>query len=927
MFAASALAAVVLLAATVPTPADWEATLERVVPSVVSLKLSKTRGFDTETAGTSQATGFVVDAERGIILSNRHVVSPGPVVAQAIFKNREEVELRAIYRDPVHDFGFFQFDPEELRFMELSALPLAPEGAKVGVEIRVVGNDAGEKLSILEGTLARVDRDAPVYGVGRFNDFNTFYYQAASGTSGGSSGSPVVDVEGRVIALNAGGSSSAASSFYLPLDRVVRALELIQRGEPVPRGTVQATFRYTSYDELERLGLRAETEVEFRERFPDGTGLLVVQGDVPGGSAAGRLRVGDVVVRVDGQPMSGFLPLEEVLDASVGGEVVVEVERGGEPVEVTLQVDDLHSITPDEYLEVGGGVLNTVSYQMARTRMVPAAGVYVADSGFIFDQAGVERGSVIVAVGEQRVESLDDFEAVFSEFPDGGYVAVRFYSLKDPRRMRLHNVRVDRTWFPMRRCRRDDATGTWPCADSREPGAATPVEPVDFVFPAKDDKIARRLAPSLVQVTFQVPFKIDGVYGDRFVGTGLVVDAERGLVLVDRDTVPVALGIVEVVFAGVARVPGQVVWLHPVHNFALVRFDPAHVAGQVTEVVLDPTPLTMDDKVWVVGLDRSNTAQAHEARVTSIEPLYLPNGNPPRFKGGNADVVSVSDGTQLGSGALVDRRGRVRALWASYSYKSGTDDLAFNKGMPIAAVTSVLPAIRRGQSPVVRELGVELSGHTLAFARQLGLDDATLAEYAQQKDYLPGVLVVTARTGGTTAARLLEEGDILLSIDGRRILRMADVDAAVNKPQVTVVVLRDRARVSIRMPTVELDGRGTTRVALWGGLVLHEPHRSVAAQRGLRPQGLYVSLYHYGSPAQRYGVYATWRITEVDGVPTPDLDAFFAAVEGREDHSSLRLQVIDLANKTHVRTLRLDLANWPTRELTRTDEGWLRVDR
>ena len=80
-------------AAAVEEDPDWAVTLERIATSVVSIEVDATRAFDTEWNSSAQATGFVVDAERGLILTNRHVVTPGPVTSEATFLNREEVQL------------------------------------------------------------------------------------------------------------------------------------------------------------------------------------------------------------------------------------------------------------------------------------------------------------------------------------------------------------------------------------------------------------------------------------------------------------------------------------------------------------------------------------------------------------------------------------------------------------------------------------------------------------------------------------------------------------------------------------------------------------------------------------------------------------------------------------------------------------------
>jgi S1-C subfamily serine protease len=111
---------------------------------------------------------------------------------------------------------------------------------------------------------------------------------------------------------------------------------------------------------------------------------------------------------------------------------------------------------------------------------------------------------------------------------------------------------------------------------------------------------------------------------------------------------------------------------------------------------------------------------------------------------------------------------------------------------------------------------------------------------------------------------------------------------------------------------------------MWAGAVLHAPHRAMAAQRGIPPEGVFVAYFAYGSPATRYQLFAGRRIVEVDGRPTPDLDAFIAAVRGRPDRSSVRLKTVTWNGSTDVTTLKLDLQYWPTYELRRTDSGWQR---
>jgi S1-C subfamily serine protease len=912
-------------AAAVEENPDWAVTLERIASSVVAINVDSTRAFDTEWNSTAQATGFVVDAERGLILTNRHVVTPGPVTSEATFLNREEVQLYPVYRDPVHDFGLYRYDPKKLRFITPHALPLYPEGAQIGREIRVVGNNAGEQLSILAGTLARLDREAPEYGVAKYNDFNTFYLQAASGTSGGSSGSPVIDIRGRVVALNAGGASGNASSFYLPLGRVRRALQLIQQGKSVTRGTLETVFAYTPYDELERLGLTHETEAAARKAFPALTGMLVVSEVLPGSASASMLQSGDILTRVNGRYVTQFEPLEELLDSDVGGTVELELERGGKPISAKLPVSDLNAITPDAYLEFGEAVVHTLSYQQARHFNVPVRGVYVANPGYALAAAGIPRGAVITEVSSKPINGIDDMQQAIAKLGDGDRATVRYFTIEDPNGSQLRSMRMDRRWFPAHRCKRDDSLGLWTCTDLQSAAPSQTVQAASTQFPHYADAQRARLAPSLALVTYDMPYSVSGITERSYHGTGLIVDKERGLVVVDRNTVPVSVGDVNITFAGTLQVPGRVVYVHPLHNLAVVAYDPKLIGNTPVQAAkLAPRDLIPGENVWVTGLGGDSQVRSRRTQIASVDPIDLPLSRTMRFRDSNLEVAQLVNPPLEYDGVLASDNGDVLGLWSSFAYENGRELTQENKGVPIDIVADMLDRIRAGKP--LHSLEVELAPQPLASARELGLSDDWMKRLEQHSSTERQALAATRIVGGSPAVGVLQQGDILLAIDGTVVTRFREVERAVaDKEQVEVTVWRGSAPKTLTVRTSELPGSDIDRVVQWAGATLQAPHRAMSAQRGIAPVGVYVAYFSYGSPATRYGLYPGRRIVEVDGTPTPDLDAFLAAVTGRADRSSVRLKTITWNNAPEVITLKLDRHYWPAYELRRTPAGWERT--
>lgn len=905
-----------------PKEPDWQETLDRVSRSVVSLKVRAVRDFDTERAGSSTGTGFVIDSERGIILTNRHMVHEGPVISRAVFLNHEEVALEPIYRDPVHDFGFYRFDPSAIQHMEMEELQLSPEAAQVGVEIRVVGNDSGEKISILDGTIARLDRSAPNYGNNTYNDFNTFYLQAASNTSGGSSGSPVVDRSGRVVGLNAGGKSSAASAYYLPLHRVVRAVPYIQRGELPPRGTIQTTLRFTPYEALRQLGLSKSREEKARAFRPAGTGLLVVDSVVPGGPADGKLRSGDIVVEVNGEPVADFLAVEAVLDATVGAQVELGIERGGEAFSVELEVDDLHELTPYSFLEVGRGIFHELSYQQARNHHVEIGGVYVAQAGYSFSRAGLRSRSIITHVNGEPVPDLDAFQSAISAMKRGERALVRAWPISDPQRAYEVVYTADSGWHRTQRCVLQYSTGEWPCEAVSAPEGEVQPDSATVVFPTPSTKAGRYASNALVQVDFDIPYPTAGLKADSYRGIGIIADKEHGFVVADRDTVPVALGDIEITFAGQVRLPAQVIYLHPIHNFVVLRYDPALLEDtEVGEIQFRDEPVSVGETVWQVGLDSSSNLIEFKTTVAKVGPQWFGASKTPRFRETNIEAFSLQDYQGSLGGVIANRRGRPIAAWFSFMDQSQAE--ARFRAMPGHYIERVMNALRANEAVQYHALGAEFSAVKLADARERGLS----AEYANtilSADPTHPVVMRVARTwGGTPAGSKLRNGDLVLEVNGQTFTRLRAMESWTTEKRLELVILRDGEIIEMGVDTYLVPGGGVDEIVQWAGLILHEPHLEVAFQAGEKKSGVYGSWLWYGSPAYSAGMRPTRRIIEVNDQPVSTMAEFIEAVRNLEHGESVRLTLEQLDGRVRVKTLRLDLKYWPTTHIYKDDGQWV----
>ncbi|AMD19720.1 HCL431Cp [Eremothecium sinecaudum] len=906
----------------------WQNTIAEVVQAVVSIHFSQVASFDCDSALVSEATGFVVDSKMGLILTNRHVVGAGPFVGYAVFDNHEECDLTPIYRDPVHDFGFLKFDPSKIKYMNIKALELRPSLAIVGSEIRVIGNDAGEKLSILSGFISRVDRNAPDYGELSYNDFNTEYIQAAASASGGSSGSPVVNIDGYAVALQAGGSTEASTDFFLPLDRILRALRCIQSNTQITRGTIQTQWLLKPYDECRRMGLSAERERIARKHSPTKIGLLVAETILSEGPAEGKIKEGDILISINDQMITSFIQVDSILDENIGNTIKILVQRSGEDVSVECCVGDLHAITPSRYVEVCGATFNELSYQLARFFAIPVKGVFLssATGSFNFD-TNEKVGWIVDEVDNKPTPNLDSFIEVMKNIPDCSRVTVRYHHLIDQHSSHVATVFIDRHWFTeFRLYERNDETGIWDYTNLGNVIPSLPLKPQSAKFidlPVSNPKLAK-LSRSLVTVSSTGPIPIDSLEPEQRKGSGLIIDTQHGYVLVSRRIVPYDCLDVFVTFAESVIIPASVEFLHPTQNYAVVKYDPALIIAPLESARIADVRLKRGDKIQFIGCTNSFKTASCETTVTDISSLSIPCNMVPRYRATNLEAISIesSIGSRFQSGILADDDGTVRALWQAFlGEKQDEKDKIYLMGSDLVDMADVINIFRNGKKPRVSIVDAGFGSISVLQARFRGVPDEWITRMENESETRLQFIAVT-RVSYTKEKEKLENGDVILSLNGNLVKHMRDLQGIVTATDDPLVehildfkVVRKGKIVDLKIKTVNIEE--TSKLAIFAGCILQAPHHAARQAMQKIPNGVYCTYRGESSPAMQYGIAETNFITHINEIETPNIDKFLEVAKTIPDNTYCKLRLASFDNVPFAISLKTSYHYFPTSELAK----------
>lgn len=381
--------------------------LEQVTPAVVNIAVTSNspgqtnplyndpffrRYFNMPEAQPrmSAGSGVIVDAEKGLILTNHHVVADASEISVTL-KDRRRFKAELVGSDQATDIAVLR-----VKASRLTALPFGnSDTLRVGDTVVAIGNPFGLGQTVTSGIVSALGRSG--LNIEGYEDF----IQTDASINPGNSGGALVTADGKLVGINtaiigpAGGN--VGIGFAVPIAMVSSVMkQLIDHGG-VRRGRIGVAVQDLTPDLADAL------------KLTDNSGAVV--GSVEDGSPAAHagLQAGDVIVSVDNHPISSSADLRNRIGLTpVGSDVAVEYLRDGARKSVTIRIAPENAavsapVLPDR--------LEGAQFQDAAGNVV----VSQVEEGSAAARAGLRAGDVIVAVNRKPVATVAALNAALHE--------------------------------------------------------------------------------------------------------------------------------------------------------------------------------------------------------------------------------------------------------------------------------------------------------------------------------------------------------------------------------------------------------------------------------------------------------------------------------------------------------------------------------
>ena len=342
----------------------------------------------------ARGSGFIIDAN-GMIVTNNHVVK-GATSVEVTLSDGTNLAAKVVGRDPRTDIAVLKVDAgHKLPFIQLGN----STGVEPGEWVVAMGDPFGLGGTVTAGIVSALGRDI---GDGPYDQF----IQVDAPINRGNSGGPLFTQDGKVVGMNTAILSPSGGSvgigFAIPSNMIKTVVAQLEQSGHVTRGYIGVEAQPVSDTMAKAMGLA------------DQSGALVagVQSDAPAAHAG--LQPGDVIRSVNDAKISNPRDLAvQVAGVKPGDAANLDIVRDGKSQTISVKVGQLPN---DQTAEAGDTTKHPAQLGLALGPITPDAssqlnlpdgthGVLVESvkPGSPADQAGLQQGDVIVAVGSHAV--------------------------------------------------------------------------------------------------------------------------------------------------------------------------------------------------------------------------------------------------------------------------------------------------------------------------------------------------------------------------------------------------------------------------------------------------------------------------------------------------------------------------------------------